>query len=190
MGALYLKLLDERIETTGLPYARFMDDWVILAPSRWKLQAAIRLVNETLAELKLQQHPDKTFIGRVSRGFDILGYLFTPARLEVAPRAVERCVERVSRLYERGANLVRIGVYVRCWQRWAKSGLREDGEKRVRASVGLREPLTWSRRGAPMAITSAVAGVCGTNGRRRLHRFHSPQSRGLMARGQRRLMLQ
>jgi len=86
MGAFYLKLLDERMETTGLPYARFMDDWVILAPSRWKLRAAIRLVNETLAELKLQQHPDKTFIGRVSRGFDFLGYLFTPAGWR-SPRA-------------------------------------------------------------------------------------------------------
>jgi len=41
---------------------------VILAPTRWKLRAATRLVNETLAELKLQQHPEKTFIGRVSRG--------------------------------------------------------------------------------------------------------------------------
>ena len=127
MGAFYLKRLDERMEQTGLAYARFMDDWVILAPTRWKLRAAIRLVNETLAELKLQQHPDKTFIGRVSRGFDFLGYLLTPAGLEVAPRAVERCVERVSRLYERGAGLVRIGAYVRCWQRWAMSGLREMG---------------------------------------------------------------
>ncbi len=96
MGAFYLKLLDERVEKTGLAYARFMDDWVILAPTRWKLRAAIRLVNETLAELKVEQHPDKTFIGRVSRGFDFLGYLFTLTGLEVAPRAVERCVERVA----------------------------------------------------------------------------------------------
>ena len=35
-----------------------MDDWVVLAPNRWKLRAAIRLVNQTLAALKLQQHPD------------------------------------------------------------------------------------------------------------------------------------
>ena len=40
-------------------------------------------MNETLAELKLQQRRDKTFIGRISRGFDLLGYLFTPAGLEV-----------------------------------------------------------------------------------------------------------
>jgi retron-type reverse transcriptase len=43
MGALYLKLLDERVEGTGLTYARFMDDWVILAPTRWKLRKGIRL---------------------------------------------------------------------------------------------------------------------------------------------------
>ena len=104
MGAFYLKLLDERVEKTGLAYARFMDDWVILAPTRWKLRAAIRLVNQTLAELKLRQHPDKTFIGRISRGFDFLGYAFTPAGLDAAPQTVERCVQRVSQLYEQGVD--------------------------------------------------------------------------------------
>ncbi len=125
MGAFYLKLLDERVEKTGLAYARFMDDWVILAPTRWKLRAAIRLVNQTLAELHVEQHPDKTFIGRISRGFDFLGYAFTPAGLEVAPQAVERCVERVSRLYEQDVDLLHIGAYVRRWLRWTKSGLGE-----------------------------------------------------------------
>ena len=142
MGAFYLKLLDERVEKTGLAYARFMDDWVILAPTRWKLRAAIRLVNETLAELKVEQHPDKTFIGRVSRGFDFLGYAFTPAGLEVAPQAAERCVERVSRLYEQGVDLSHIGAYVRRWQRWASSGLRDTG-------VG---PAWQAKRLAPRAL--------------------------------------
>jgi retron-type reverse transcriptase len=32
MAALYLEPLDRRLEATGLTYARFMDDWVILAP--------------------------------------------------------------------------------------------------------------------------------------------------------------
>jgi hypothetical protein len=34
MGALFLDLLDRRMKTSGLFYVRFMDDWVILAPSR------------------------------------------------------------------------------------------------------------------------------------------------------------
>jgi hypothetical protein len=32
MAALYLEPLDRRLEATGLTYARFMDDWVILGP--------------------------------------------------------------------------------------------------------------------------------------------------------------
>jgi len=97
-------------------------------PTRWKLRAAIRLVNQTLAELHVEQHPDKTFIGRISRGFDFLGYAFTPAGLEVAPQTVERCVKRVSRLYEQGVDPIHIGAYVRRWHRWAKSGLPDSGE--------------------------------------------------------------
>jgi len=56
-------------------------------------------------------------IGRVSRGFDFLGYTFTPAGLDVAPQTVERCVERVSRLYEQDVDLLHIGAYVRRWLR-------------------------------------------------------------------------
>lgn len=52
-----------------------MDDWVImLAPSRWKLRTAVRIVNQTFAELKLDKYPDKTFIGKIEKGFDFLGY--------------------------------------------------------------------------------------------------------------------
>jgi hypothetical protein len=128
MGALYLKLLDEWVERTGLAYARFMDDWVILAPTRSKLREAIRLVNQTLAELHVDQHPDKSFIGRISRGFDFLGYAFTPARLDAASQAIDRCVQRVSQLYGQGVGLLHIGTYVGRWLRWARSGRRALGE--------------------------------------------------------------
>jgi len=175
MGAFYLKLLDERMEETGLPYARFMDDWVILAPTRWKLRAAIRLVNRTLVELKVEQHPDKTFIGRISRGFDFLGYLFTPEWREVAPRAVEHCVERVSRLYERGADLVRIGAYVRCWRRWARSGLGRLGfvlaERAVARVERLLAEAGWPRWPLPPRLL-ALADPCRNESDRRDEERH------------------
>jgi hypothetical protein len=63
MAAIYLEPLDRRMEATGLTYARFMDDWVILAPTRWSLRPAVVIVNETLRELRVEQHPDQTFIG-------------------------------------------------------------------------------------------------------------------------------
>lgn len=74
MGALYLSPLDKALENLPrVKYLRFMDDWIILAESRWKLRRAVRIMNQVLADLELDQHPDKTFIGKVSCGFDFLG---------------------------------------------------------------------------------------------------------------------
>ncbi|MEH2000890.1 MAG: reverse transcriptase/maturase family protein [Nostoc sp.] len=125
MGALFLKPLDDRMAQLGLFYTRFMDDWVILAPTRWMLRGAIKVVHQTMRELRLSLHPDKTFIGSIARGFDFLGYWFAPLGLGVAPKTVERFVERVSRLYEQGADFCRIGEYVRRWWRWVRSGVRK-----------------------------------------------------------------
>jgi hypothetical protein len=47
-----------------------MDDILILAPTRWKLRKAIRVLKITLNELGLGQHPGKTLIGKTERGFD------------------------------------------------------------------------------------------------------------------------
>lgn len=56
--------------------------------------------NQVLGGLGLDKHPDKTFIGRVERGFDFLGYHFSPAGLSVAASTMERFVARATRLYE------------------------------------------------------------------------------------------
>ena len=123
MGALYLDLLDKRMESLGVFYVRFVDDWVILAPTRWKLRDAIWAVNQTLEELRVEQHPDKTFVGRVGRGFDFLGYRFTPQGLGVAPQTLQKFAQRVTRLYEQGASRRRLGQYAERWQAWVGAGL-------------------------------------------------------------------
>ena len=112
MGALYLKQLDDSMEKTGLFYARFMDDWIVIAPTRWKLREAICIVNKTLNMLCVEQHPDKTFIGKVERGFDFLGYFIRPGVLMVSRGTFARFTERITRLYEQGENYLRIGEYV------------------------------------------------------------------------------
>ncbi len=92
MGALFLKCLDERMAKSGLFYVRFMDDILVLSPTRWKLRNAVKVVNQVLGSLKLEKHPDKTFIGRIERVFDFLGYHFRPDRLSVAANTIEcRC---------------------------------------------------------------------------------------------------
>ncbi len=100
-----------------------MDDWVILAPTRWKLRKAIKAVNEVMSELRVLKHPDKTFIGRIARGFDFLGYWFSPAGLGIAGKTVARMVDKVSRLYGQGADEGRIETYLNHWWRWVRSGV-------------------------------------------------------------------
>ena len=107
---------------TGLFYARFMDDWVVLSPTRWKLRKAVPIVNQTLTELKVRQHPEKTFVGRINRGFDFLGYAISLNGLKPARKTVKKFAERLCQLYEQGADACRIGQYIRHWWKWLNAG--------------------------------------------------------------------
>jgi hypothetical protein len=104
-----------------------MDDILILASSRWKLKRAIRALNQTLNELKLEKHPEKTSIGRTERGFDFLGYHLSPKGFSVARKTAENFLARALRLYEQepGEALAsaRLGLYVERWVRWTRAGL-------------------------------------------------------------------
>ena len=59
LGAFYLIELDKKMENKDVKYFRYMDDILILASTRWKLKKAIRVLNQTFNELKLEKHPDK-----------------------------------------------------------------------------------------------------------------------------------
>lgn len=122
MAAVYLSPLDEAMaKLPGIRYLRYMDDWVIFAESRWKLRRAIRVMNQVLSSLGLEQHPNKTSIGRLERGFDFLGVQFT-ATGEMSPSAVSnaRHTEKTARLYEQGASLERIERYRQNWLRYLR----------------------------------------------------------------------
>ncbi len=47
-GAFFLHEPDGRMERTRLIHVRFMDDILVLAPTRWTLRRAIKAVNEVL----------------------------------------------------------------------------------------------------------------------------------------------
>ncbi len=108
-------------------YVRYMDDILILAKTRWKLKKAIKVLNQTFDELKLEKHPDKTTIGRVEKGFDFLGYHISPEGLSLAKKTVENFIARSARLYEQEprepSDSARLGLYVNRWCRWTQSGI-------------------------------------------------------------------
>jgi len=130
IGAFFLKQLDDQMERLGLFYVRFMDDILVLSPTRWGLRKAVKVVNRVLGSLRLAKHPDKTFIGRIERGFDFLGYHFSRQGLTVAKETRKRFVSRAARLYEREpgepCDSSRLGAYVKRWLRWATAGLTEQ----------------------------------------------------------------
>jgi hypothetical protein len=88
----------ETLEKAGLFYFRFMDDILVLAPTRWKLRTAVKVVNQVLASLRLEKHPDKTFIGRIEKGFDWLGYHIRPDGLSIATKTLQNFVTRIRAL--------------------------------------------------------------------------------------------
>jgi retron-type reverse transcriptase len=117
MAAVYLQPLDEAFEGKEWFYARFTDDWVIIVPTRWKLNFAVKKVNQILNQHKLTKADDKTFIGRSQRGFDFLGYHFTPESLTMGKMSLQRRDARLHQLYEQGADESRVGESVSRWQR-------------------------------------------------------------------------
>ena len=137
LGAFYLHELDLTMARSGWFYVRFMDDILVLAPTRWQLRRGVATVNQQLAALGLAQHPDKTFIGRIAHGFDFLGYHFSPQGLTLAAQTRANFVARYTRLYEQSRHtpegLRRAWEYVRRWWRWVQGGLGGEAPRWVNA---------------------------------------------------------
>ena len=129
LGAVYLTPLDRAMEQLqprhNIRYQRFMDDYLIFAPTRHKLKAALRCMYRILEQLKLTVHPDKRSIGTTHRGFDFLGYCIHPDRkLRPAMQSLNRLLVRSRRLYEQGVDEHQLREYVQRWFSWLHSGLR------------------------------------------------------------------
>ncbi len=96
-------------------------------------------------------HPDKTFIGRTSRGFDFLGYHFLDGVLRAADKTVGKMTETAARLYEqkgRGTNPTPLGQYLTRWAAWLRGGLGD---------IILREPcLPAADHDAPTGTLSGL----------------------------------
>ena len=114
--SLMLRALDAAAAKLRLFYVRFMDDILILAPTRWQLRGAVKVVNQMLGTLKLEKHPDKAFIGRIELGFDFLGYHFSPAGLTLAKQTIRRCLIAANNNFRQWTRAERI-------EEWAGLGL-------------------------------------------------------------------
>ncbi|HHB9141584.1 TPA: reverse transcriptase domain-containing protein [Klebsiella pneumoniae] len=172
MGALHLRAVDNYFaHQHKIYYGRYMDDFVILTYSRWQLRKQVKQLNKYLASLGFEKHPDKTFIGKVSRGFDWLGaWLTDKGVVGIAPRALTNHREKVRRLYEQTRHWSktkqarRVSDYRARWKIWgAMVGLLSSAP-----SYALIEDLRPGRAGAdkwrvPVNLTIPGTAATGPN---------------------------
>jgi len=106
---------------------------------RRRREYSAKVVNQTLGVLNLEKHSDKTFIGRIERGFDFLGYHFSPSGLTVAKKTITNFIEKASRLYEQERSAVSaaspLEMYVRRQLRWVEDGLQDDSHCSSRSTL-------------------------------------------------------
>ncbi len=134
MGTLHLYDMDEHFsQQKNIHYARYMDDVIILAKSRWQLRKHTKKLMQWFSKYGFEAHPDKTQIGRTRKGFDWMGAWLTHEGVtDIAPRAKANHREKVRRLYERLARVpawlrhrkqqqvhARVSAYRKRWNIWA-----------------------------------------------------------------------
>lgn len=173
MGALHLFDMDEHFSNQpNIHYARYMDDIIILAKTRWSLRKHTKRLMQWFGEYGFEAHPDKTQIGRTAKGFDWMGARLTHEGVtDVAPRANANHREKVRRLYEQLARLpkwkrkgaapkvnARVSAYRKRWDIWAVNV--GPARRFTRPTVGvllgtsLWFPLACCAQNAVVSVTS------------------------------------
>ncbi|MFA6203142.1 MAG: CRISPR-associated endonuclease Cas1 [Gallionella sp.] len=89
LANLYLDHLDEALLDKGFALVRYADDFIVLAKSRERAEAAVELSTEVLRDLELKLNPMKTRIVNFDSGFKFLGWNFVRSLAVPAARSVE-----------------------------------------------------------------------------------------------------
>ena len=93
-----------------------------------------------------EKHPDKTFIGKIERCFDFLGYHFSLAGLAVAKQTVANFIEKASRLYEQERRMSSgaspLEMYVKRWLGWVR-GVETPRRGLPRGACHFRRLASW-----------------------------------------------
>ncbi len=101
LGAIALMPLDKAIgQIKDVFYARIMDDWVVLTKTKTALRKVVKVTHEIVNGLQLQLHPLKTYIGKISHGFNFLGYYMDDQKILPSKETIRRFHERGTALYE------------------------------------------------------------------------------------------
>ena len=100
LGAIALMPLDLELKNMkNVFYARYMDDWCVLTKTKSALRKVVKKTHKVMKHLKLTLHPTKTYIGKISKGFNFLGYFFDHNKLLPSMESIRRMRERATQYY-------------------------------------------------------------------------------------------
>ncbi len=149
LGTLYLKAFDDIFgNKPNIFYGRFVDDVIIFAKNSFQMRRLIKKTYTIIGSLKLKLAEDKTFIGRIDKGFSFVGYRFYGDEISISNSSIENFGGQFKkRLYEPGCREkrlnphTRISLYVRRWMSWAYGGLGQWKEQfTIRRKVNNGKP--------------------------------------------------
>ena len=127
LGALMLLPLSDYFgHKENVYFSVYMDDFVICCKTKHQQRRMLKKLYQLLETLKLTLHPDKTYIGRISKGFDYLGYHFEKQGITSSKKTIENCQAKLSKLFEQGATQERIRAYCRRFKDWLTASFEPD----------------------------------------------------------------
>ncbi len=89
-------------------YARYTDDFIVVAPSKEYLQNLLEPIQEFLRDnLSLGLHPNKISIRKYQQGADFLGYVVLPHRTQLRTKTKRRVIKKIkTRLSEQKSGAI------------------------------------------------------------------------------------
>jgi group II intron reverse transcriptase/maturase len=105
LANIVLNRLDWFLDQLGVRFARYADDFVVLAKSRSQAEEARSKIELLLAQLGLSLSPDKTAITTYSRGYTFLGFVLSSRSRRIRQKSLEKFKDKVRALTIRKHNL-------------------------------------------------------------------------------------
>ncbi|MBR4200185.1 MAG: group II intron reverse transcriptase domain-containing protein [Oscillospiraceae bacterium] len=147
---LYLSVLDRWFADQGIPYARYSDDIIVLAPTEALRDHYAEIIRRFLTARGLSLNPEKECLCSPEDGWSFLGFYYRNGAIDIAPASVTKLKRKMRRK-------------TRALRRWADRN-HLSGEKAAAAFIRIfnrklleqsaDRDLTWSRWFFPVINTT------------------------------------
>ena len=114
LGAVALLCWDRAMKKTGFVYARYMDDLIVLTKTKSQLRRVIKITYKSIESYNYKLHTnEKTFIGKISKGFDYCGLHLNYKKVTLSESCVSKFKNNISGLYEQAQRKSQATFYKR-----------------------------------------------------------------------------